>query len=52
LVQALDQVEPPTVADFFRLAAHKVRQALLDLDPRKVSYRWTANDVEGVVGLL
>jgi RNA polymerase sigma factor (sigma-70 family) len=34
LVQALDQVEPPTVADFFRLAAHKVRQVLLDLADR------------------
>jgi RNA polymerase sigma factor (sigma-70 family) len=30
LVQALDQAEPPTVADFFRLAAHKIRQVLLD----------------------
>ena len=35
LVQALDQVEPPTVADFFRLAAHKVRQVLLDLADRQ-----------------
>src|SRR5215470_14551102 len=31
LLQALDQVEPPTVADFFRLAAHKFRQVLLDM---------------------
>ncbi len=31
LVQALDKVHPPTVADFFRLAAHKMRQVLLDL---------------------
>lgn len=31
LVQALDKVQPPTVADFFRLAAHKMRQVLLDL---------------------
>jgi len=31
LVQALDQTEPPTVADFFRLAAHKIRQVLLDM---------------------
>jgi RNA polymerase sigma factor (sigma-70 family) len=35
LVQALDSVEPPTVADFFRLAAHKVRQVLLDLADRQ-----------------
>jgi RNA polymerase sigma factor (sigma-70 family) len=31
LVPALDKVQPPTVADFFRLAAHKMRQVLLDL---------------------
>jgi RNA polymerase sigma factor (sigma-70 family) len=31
LLQALEKTEPPTVADFFRLAAHKVRQVLLDL---------------------
>jgi RNA polymerase sigma factor (sigma-70 family) len=31
LLQALDKTEPPTVADFFRLASHKVRQVLLDL---------------------
>src|SRR6516225_3543572 len=31
LLQALDKTAPPTVADFFRLAAHKFRQALLDL---------------------
>src|SRR6516165_12590677 len=31
LLQALDQTEPPTVADFFRLAAHKFRQVLLDM---------------------
>src|SRR5262249_51288099 len=31
LLQALDRTEPPTVADFFRLAAHKFRQVLLDL---------------------
>ena len=35
LLQALDQVEPPTVADFFRLAAHKVRQVLLDQADRQ-----------------
>ncbi len=31
LGQALDKVQPPTVADFFRLVAHKMRQVLLDL---------------------
>src|SRR5215831_5490476 len=31
LLQALETAEPPTVADFFRLAAHKFRQVLLDM---------------------
>jgi RNA polymerase sigma factor (sigma-70 family) len=31
LMQAMDQADPPTVADFFRLAAHKIRQVLLDM---------------------
>jgi RNA polymerase sigma factor (sigma-70 family) len=31
LLQALDKTELPTVADFFRLAAHKFRQVLLDM---------------------
>ena len=31
LIQALESADPPTVADFFRLAAHKVRQVLLDM---------------------
>src|SRR5262249_32032861 len=31
LLQALDRTEPPTVADFFRLAAFKFRQVLLDM---------------------
>jgi RNA polymerase sigma factor (sigma-70 family) len=31
LLQALDRTEPATVADFFRLAAHKFRQVLLDM---------------------
>jgi RNA polymerase sigma factor (sigma-70 family) len=35
LAQALEKVEPPTVADFFRLAAHKIRQVLLDLADRE-----------------
>jgi RNA polymerase sigma factor (sigma-70 family) len=48
LLQALDQVEPPTVADFFRLAAHKVRQVLLDLADRQ-RRRW-AREVPGLGG--
>ena len=31
LLQALDKTEPPTVSDFFRLAAHKFRQVLVDM---------------------
>jgi len=31
LIQALDKTDPPTVEDFFRLAAHKIRQVLLDM---------------------
>src|SRR6516164_1621061 len=31
LLQALENAEPPTVADFFRLASHKFRQVLLDM---------------------
>jgi RNA polymerase sigma factor (sigma-70 family) len=31
LLQALEKTEPPTVADFFRLAAHKFRQVLIDM---------------------
>src|SRR5215470_157835 len=35
LLQALEKTEPPTVADFFRLAAHKIRQVLLDMAERQ-----------------
>jgi RNA polymerase sigma factor (sigma-70 family) len=35
LIQALDKSDPPTVADFFRLAAHKIRQVLLDMAERQ-----------------
>ncbi|HXG10787.1 MAG TPA: sigma-70 family RNA polymerase sigma factor [Gemmataceae bacterium] len=35
LVPALDKANPPTVADFFRLAAHKIRQVLLDMVERQ-----------------
>ena len=31
LMQAVEKTEPATVADFFRLAAHKFRQVLLDM---------------------
>src|SRR5207247_388749 len=34
LLQALETVRPPTVVDFFRFAAHKARQVLLDLAER------------------
>lgn len=35
LMQAIDKADPPTVADFFRLAAHKIRQVLLDMATRQ-----------------
>ena len=35
LIQALDRADPPTVEDFFRLAAHKIRQVLLDMAQRQ-----------------
>jgi RNA polymerase sigma factor (sigma-70 family) len=35
LMQTLETAQPPTVDDFFRLAAHKVRQVLLDLAERE-----------------
>jgi len=35
LMQAMDKSDPPTVADFFRLAAHKIRQVLLDMAERQ-----------------
>jgi RNA polymerase sigma factor (sigma-70 family) len=38
LLQALDKISPPTVEDFFRLAAHKIRQVLLDMAEKQ---RWT-----------
>lgn len=34
LLPALEQTEPQTVQDFFRLAAHKIRQVLLDMVER------------------
>lgn len=52
LVQALDKAEPPTVADFFRLAAHKIRQVLLDMTSkqRRVDQRETLLGTSGSVG--
>jgi len=35
LLQALETSQPPTATDFFRLAAHKIRQVLLDLADRQ-----------------
>jgi RNA polymerase sigma factor (sigma-70 family) len=35
LMQAIDKADPPTVADFFRLAAHKIRHVLLDMANRQ-----------------
>ncbi len=35
LLQALETTHPPTVADFFRFAAHKIRQVLLDMAERQ-----------------
>src|SRR5829696_148699 len=35
LAQALEAANPPTVTDFFRLAAHKIRQVLLDMADRQ-----------------
>src|SRR5207249_7240219 len=39
LDQALAAARPPTVVDFLRLAAHKVRQVLLDLAERQKRLR-------------
>jgi RNA polymerase sigma factor (sigma-70 family) len=53
LLQALDKAEPPTVADFFRLAAFKFRQVLLDMaqGERRRAQRevlgWSGADNEG-----
>lgn len=35
LIQTVEKTDPPTVADFFRLAAFKVRQVLLDMSERE-----------------
>jgi len=54
LVGALEQTQPPTLPDFFRLAAHKIRQVLLDLveKERRLSARETPLDAAGSQGGL
>lgn len=47
LLQALEKVGPATVADFFRLAAHKVRQVLLDMVDRE---RRRGRETAGLAG--
>lgn len=48
LVQALEQTDPPTVQDFFRLAALKIRQVLLDLIAQQKRSNWESfRDVAG-----
>jgi RNA polymerase sigma factor (sigma-70 family) len=49
LLQALDKAEPPTVADFFRLAAFKFRQVLLDMAQNE--RRRAQREVLGMSGL-
>ncbi|HVK14213.1 MAG TPA: sigma-70 family RNA polymerase sigma factor [Gemmataceae bacterium] len=39
LVQTVEKTDPPTVADFFRLAAFKVRQVLLDMSGKEQKLR-------------
>ena len=56
LMQALDKTDPPTVADFFRLAAFKIRQVLLDMsakqrlgDARETSFGFVDSRATGPV---
>lgn len=48
LLQTLENTQPPTVADFFRLAAHKIRQVLLDVAERE--RRLAVREVPGLLG--
>lgn len=48
LLQALEKTDPPTVADFFRLAAHKIRQVLLDMAERQ--RKQDGREVHGTFG--
>ena len=49
LAQALEAANPPTVADFFRLTAHKIRQVLLDMADRY--RRQAAREAVGLTGV-
>jgi RNA polymerase sigma factor (sigma-70 family) len=49
LAQALEAASPPTVVDFFRLAAHKIRQVLLDMADRH--RRQVAREAVGLTGV-
>jgi RNA polymerase sigma factor (sigma-70 family) len=49
LAQAVEAASPPTVVDFFRLAAHKIRQVLLDMVDRH--RRQAAREAVGLTGL-
>src|SRR5688572_21918686 len=52
LLQALESAQPPTTTDFFRFAAHKIRQVLLDMvqaERRRADHevaRWSASGAE------
>jgi RNA polymerase sigma factor (sigma-70 family) len=50
LIQAVEKADPPTVEDFFRLAAHKIRQVLLDMaeKQRRIDQRETLLGSGGV----
>ena len=47
LLQALETTHPPTVADFFRFAAHKIRQVLLDMVERQSRMQRELTGVDG-----
>lgn len=49
LAQAVEAASPPTVVDFFRLAAHKIRQVLLDMVDRH--RRQAAREAVGLTGV-
>jgi RNA polymerase sigma factor (sigma-70 family) len=51
LLKALESTSPATAADFFRLAAHKIRQTLLDLNERQRT-RDRRERAEGAVDAL
>jgi RNA polymerase sigma factor (sigma-70 family) len=49
LAQAVEAASPPTVVDFFRLAAHKIRQVLLDMVDRH--RRQAGREAVGLTGV-